>query len=84
VVADLRTDFPDRFAELASLVAVSPDGSFRSLQIEEQWFHGDRLVLKFTGLIESKRPPHFVGCDLAIPVDERMSCPATAITNGNL
>ena len=26
VVADLLTDFPDRFAELSSLLAVSPDG----------------------------------------------------------
>ena len=53
VVADLLTDFPDRFERLSSLIAVLPDGSRRSLQIEEQWFHGNRLVLKFSGFDKS-------------------------------
>jgi len=72
VVADLLTDFPDRFEELSTLLAVSPDGSNRSLQIEEQWFHGDRLVLKFAGFDRIEEATELVGCDLAIPADERV------------
>ena len=47
VVADLLTDFPDRFAKLKSLIGISSSDDKRSLQIEEQWFHGNRLVVKF-------------------------------------
>ena len=49
LVADLLTDFPGRFEALESVIAIAPDGSRRSLQIEEQWFHGNRIVFKFAG-----------------------------------
>src|SRR5689334_2614117 len=75
VVADLLTDFPDRFAELTSLIAISPDETRRSLQIEEQWFHGDRLVLKFAGFDRIEEAKDLVGCDLAVPADERVKLP---------
>jgi 16S rRNA processing protein RimM len=75
VVADLLTDFPDRFAGLASLVAIDADGSRRSLQIEEQWFHGDRLVLKFAGFDQIEESKKLVGCELAVPADERIELP---------
>jgi len=75
VVADLLTDFPDRFEQLSALVAVSADGSRRSLQIEEQWFHGDRLVLKFTGFDQIEAAKELVGCDLAVPAEERVELP---------
>jgi len=78
VVADLLTDFPDRFEELSTLLAVSPDGSNRSLQIEEQWFHGDRLVLKFAGFDRIEEATALVGCDLAIPADERVKLPGNS------
>src|ERR1043165_9201439 len=75
VVADLLTDFPDRFEQLSSLVAVSADGTHRSLQIEEQWFHGNRLVVKFAGFDGIDQAKELVGCDLAVPVDERVQLP---------
>jgi 16S rRNA processing protein RimM len=75
VVADLLTDFPDRFEGLASLIAIAPDGSRRSLQIEERWFHGDRLVLKFAGFDGMEEAKELIGCDLAVPVDERIELP---------
>src|ERR671939_670227 len=49
VVAELLTDFPERFEGLERLIAVAPDGSLTTLEIEEHWFHGDRLVFKFAG-----------------------------------
>jgi len=49
LVADLLTDFPERFEKLKSLIGISSSDDKRSLQIEEQWFHGNRLVLKFAG-----------------------------------
>lgn len=76
VVADLRTDFPDRFENLESLIGISADGIRRSLQIEEQWFHGQRLVLKFAGFESIDEAKALVDYDLAVPVADRVELPA--------
>jgi 16S rRNA processing protein RimM len=76
VVADLLTDFPERFDEVAEVVAVAPDTSRRSLQIEECWFHGNRLVLKFAGLDSIDEAKELAGYQLAIPASERIDLPA--------
>src|SRR6185503_9614369 len=39
VVADLLTDFPERFEKLDHVTGIGPDEVQRSLQIEEYWFH---------------------------------------------
>ena len=84
VVADLLTDFPYRFEGLESLVAITPDGSHRSLQIEEQWFHGDRLVLKFAGFDGPEEARELVGCDLTIAADERIELSADSFYDWEL
>lgn len=75
VVADLLTDFPDRFEHLKTLIGISGDESRRSLQIEEQWFHGKRLVLKFAGFDSIDKAKELVGYDLAVPANERIELP---------
>ena len=75
VVADLLTDFPDRFENLKSLTGIPAEGSQRSLQIEEHWFHLNRLVLKFAGFDSIDEARQLVGYDLAIPADERIELP---------
>lgn len=47
VVADILTDFPERFAELEKVTAVMPDAARRELKIEDHWFQASRIVLKF-------------------------------------
>ena len=75
VVADLLTDFPDRFENLKTLVGISSGGVKRSLQIEEQWFHGNRIVFRFAGFNRIEEARELVGYDLAVPADERMELP---------
>jgi len=75
VVADLLTDFPDRFEKLKSLIGLSPDESRRSLEIEEQWFHGNRLVLKFAGFDSVDEAKALVNYHLAVPAEERIELP---------
>lgn len=75
VVADLLTDFPDRFARLDSLIGIGPDKLHRSLQIEEHWFHGERLVFKFAGFDTVDEAKQLVGYDLAVPSAERVDLP---------
>jgi 16S rRNA processing protein RimM len=75
VVADLLTDFPDRFEDLKSVTAIAPDESQRSLAIEEHWFHGNRIVLKFVGFDSVDAAKELVGYELAVPVAERIDLP---------
>ncbi|MBK9153858.1 MAG: 16S rRNA processing protein RimM [Chloracidobacterium sp.] len=50
VVADILTDFPDRFEGLEEVTALRPNGSRRALKIESFFFQKDRIVLKFVGI----------------------------------
>jgi 16S rRNA processing protein RimM len=76
VIADLYTDFPDRFAELDQVMAIGPDGSRRSLQIEEHWFHGNRLILKFAGFDSIDAAKELAGYQLAVPEGDRVELPS--------
>ena len=75
VLADLLTDFPERFDNLDSLIAIAPDGSRRSLQIEKHWFHGNRLVLKFAAYDSIEEAKELAGYQLAVPAGERVELP---------
>ena len=50
VVADLLTDFPERFEGLEEVTAVGADGGLSELKIENAWFQNGRVVLKFQGV----------------------------------
>lgn len=50
VMADILTDFPERFDDLETVTAVMPDASLRELTIEDHWFQSGRIVLKFEGI----------------------------------
>jgi len=47
VVADILTDFPERFAGLKNVTAVMPDATRGKLKIEDYSFQRDRILLKF-------------------------------------
>ena len=49
-VAEVLTDFPERFEGLDSVTAVLPGGERRELRLENAWFQKERIVLKFQGL----------------------------------
>ncbi len=72
VVADLLTDFPGRFDALDVVIAIAPDGSRRSLQIEEHWFHGTRIVFKFAEYNSIDAAKELAGYQLAVPASERV------------
>ena len=72
VVAELLTDFPERFEGLENLIAVGADGSRTRLALEEHWFHGDRIVLKFEGYDSIEESAKLVGSEFAVPEEERV------------
>ena len=75
VVADLLTDFPDRFDSLDTVTGIGPDEVHRSLQIEEHWFQRDRIVFKFADFDTVDEAKRLVGYRLAVPADERVELP---------
>lgn len=75
VVADLLTDFPGRFEDLERVIAIVPDGSRRSLQIEEHWFQGNRIIFKFADYDSIDEAKELAGFQLAIPASNRVELP---------
>lgn len=75
IVAELLTDFPERFADLSQLIVVARDGKRSVVQLESYWFHQARVVLKLAGYdtVEAANP--FVGCDFAVPESRRVQLP---------
>ena len=72
LVAELLTDFPERFEGLENLIAVAPDGLRKRLELEEHWFHGERVILKFAGYDSIEAASALVGYEFAVPEAERM------------
>lgn len=75
IVAELLTDFPERFADLSQLIVVARDGQRSVVQLENYWFHQARVILKLAGYdtVEAANP--FVGCDFAVPESRRVQLP---------
>ena len=78
VAADLHTDFPERFAERKQLSALAPDGSRRTLRLEEFWLHKGRVVLKFAGVDSITDAEALAGYEVQVPAAERAPLPEGA------
>ena len=72
LVAELLTDFPDRFNGLERLIAVRPDGTRESVKLEEHWLQARHIVLKFVGYDSIETARTLVGSELAVPEAERV------------
>lgn len=49
VVADLLTDFPERFSALDQVLIKKQNGETFSATLEKFWFQKERIILKFKG-----------------------------------
>ena len=72
VVAELLTDFPERFEDLDQVVLVSPDGEQQTRSIEEFWFQKDRVVLKLSGCDDVDAAKELAGYEFAVPEADRV------------
>jgi 16S rRNA processing protein RimM len=78
VLAELHTDFPERFEERRQLWCLGPDGSRRELQLEEYWFHKSGVVLKFAGVDSISDAERLAGCEIQVLREERAQLEAGA------
>ncbi|HYO90236.1 MAG TPA: ribosome maturation factor RimM [Pyrinomonadaceae bacterium] len=72
VVAELLTDFPERFEGLERLIAVGTDGKRQVLELEEHWFQQGRVVLKFAGYDSIEAASVLVGSEFTVLESERV------------
>ncbi|PWT95436.1 MAG: 16S rRNA processing protein RimM [Blastocatellia bacterium] len=84
VVAELLTDFPERFEDLDELVAIAPDGKTIVVELENFWTQNGRGILKFVGFDDPDTARIFVGYDFAVPEADRVSLPKDQYYNWEL
>jgi len=76
IVAELLTDFPERFEDVDELVVVSPRGERTTKRLEDYWFQNDRVVLKISGYDDVDTAKELVGFEFAVPESEMFPLPA--------
>lgn len=72
LVADLLTDFPERFERISRLLGIGPSGEHKELTLESYWFQNNRVVLKFLGYDSIESANALVGFELGLPEAERV------------
>jgi 16S rRNA processing protein RimM len=72
LIAEVLTDFPERFEHVAELTAVSSSGERKQLELESYWFQNDRMVLKFAGYDTIESANALVGYDFGLPEAQRV------------
>lgn len=73
IVAELLTDFPERFEDVDELILVAPSGEQKSCRLEDYWFQKDRVVLKLAGYDDVDNAKLLVGYDFAVPDTKRVA-----------
>jgi len=84
VLADLHTDFPDRFDVLEEVWLESGDGLRRRMVLESSWEHKGRRVMKFAGVDSISAAENYVGCWVMIPADQAVELPEGVYFNHDL
>ncbi|MGH9932204.1 MAG: ribosome maturation factor RimM [Pyrinomonadaceae bacterium] len=72
LVADVLTDFPERFEQVSELTGVSPSGERKQFELESHRFQNDRMVLKFAGYDNIEAAKALVGYEFGLPEAERV------------
>lgn len=70
VVAQILTDFPERFSYTERVFSVTPKGDVRQLEIKDFWFHKNRIVLKFVNIDSIEKAEELIGCEICVHESE--------------
>jgi 16S rRNA processing protein RimM len=83
VLADIFTDFPERFAQRKRLFLRPPAkghaDAMREVKVVSHWLHKGRVVLKFAQVDSMAEAENLRGFDLVIPREERMPLSGDAV-----
>ena len=75
LLAELLTDFPERFEQISEMVGISPQGQRQLLKLENYWFQKNRVVLKFAGHDDVESATALVGFNFGVRQNERVQLP---------
>lgn len=75
VIADLLTDFPERFAALDSVLVQDDRGEVTELELEDARMHKGRVVLKFAGFDDMNAAERLRNARVMITRDELVELP---------
>ncbi|MEQ1604348.1 MAG: ribosome maturation factor RimM [Pyrinomonadaceae bacterium] len=67
VVADMLTDFPERFESLVDVIGVRESSERLELKIEKFWFQNGRVILKFVGFDTIERSETLRNVEICVP-----------------
>jgi len=85
VIAEILTDFPERFAAREQLLLVSEAKAVRrEVVLENSWLHKGRVVLKFRGVDSIEAAQSLAGCEVRIPKRERAELDVGSFYVGDL
>jgi 16S rRNA processing protein RimM len=73
LLAEVLTDFPERFDGLQTATAVLPNGGRRELKIENAWFQNDRIVMKFAGVDSIEAGDELRDADICVPESDAVA-----------
>ena len=73
VSADVLTDFPERFENLESVIALLPDGTRRNLKIEDFRFQKNRILLTFKEIDSIEAAEDLRAAEICIPESEAVA-----------
>ena len=83
VLADIFTDFPERFAQRKRLFLRPPAkghaDAMREVKVVSHWLHKGRVVLKFAQVDSMAEAENLRGFDLVIPREERLPLSGDAV-----
>jgi 16S rRNA processing protein RimM len=75
VIADLLTDFPERFARLSRVFVKRADGRFLLLDLESSRMHKGRIALKFAGCDSIDGAEELRGARVVVSRDQLVELP---------
>jgi 16S rRNA processing protein RimM len=85
VIAEILTDFPERFAAREQLLLANEVKAVRrEVALEKSWLHKGRVVLKFRGVDSIEEAKSLTGCEVRIPKSERGQLEAGTFYIGDL
>jgi 16S rRNA processing protein RimM len=73
LVAELLTDFPERFEETKTVLAIKPGGARVELKLENHWFQKNRVILKFAGFDSIEAAESLINCEICVPESEAVA-----------
>jgi len=72
LVAELLTDFPERFETIDSFIALAPSGERKVVELEDFWFQSGRVILKLSGCDSVEAASEFTGYEFCVSDADRV------------